>query len=160
MFVSLNSNLMGTTNGAETAYPSWSPEFIPFFVGGDSCCSIFSVLYSGLYIMVVFSSLPRIIGLSVLFRITTSNFTFGIFKIIFLMKTEHSSVVRAIYLALYFQNSKTSKYEKIYFLICKTKIDFLKIIGYKISNLHVVIFASINWSIDSLFHVRWAAQIH
>ena len=43
-------------------------------------------------IMVVFSSLFRlVIDLSVPFRITTSNFTFGIFKK-FLMKTEHHSV--------------------------------------------------------------------
>jgi hypothetical protein len=43
-------------------------------------------------IMVVFSSLFRlVIDLSVPFRISTSNFTFGVFKR-FLMKTEHHNV--------------------------------------------------------------------
>jgi hypothetical protein len=43
VFVSFKTNMMGTTNGSGTAYPSVTPEFTPGFMWG-SCCSIFSFL--------------------------------------------------------------------------------------------------------------------
>jgi hypothetical protein len=69
---------MGATNGAETAYPSGTPEFTLVVSG---VCSIFSCLSSGLQIVVYpFVIVPERF---VLLRSTTSDYPFGIFKIFY-----------------------------------------------------------------------------
>ena len=80
VFVSCSSNTTGVTSGAGAACSAGSPEF-PFGFYWGSCCSVFSILCSFLQIMVCsFVLYFLVIKICVLFRLTTSHYSFGIFN--------------------------------------------------------------------------------
>jgi hypothetical protein len=76
---------MDATSGAETAYPSRSPEFTPTFLWGlgTRVRVTRSLVLMRMFCRSLFVLLILAIVLSVLLRFTDPDYPFGIFKLFF-----------------------------------------------------------------------------
>ena len=142
-------NTIVATSGTSTAYSFGTPEIIPGFYF-SSCCSIcgFLVVFCRSLIVLLFF-LRLVIVLSVLFRFTTSDYPFCIFKLLFCFPL---AIVLSVFFFIYgFRLPRW--YNETFLLLVVRNFLFISYLTTNWFGLHYIFFSELKWRSFGLFRL-------